>query len=103
VHLGWQREALDDPMARIDGAASLATGALDPHLALRPPALLARQSAQASGNGPMRGLQLRSTLAGPRRGADPSMSQQVYGEDFSGNAAENYERYFVPAIGRPLA
>lgn len=28
---------------------------------------------------------------------------QVFGTDFAGNAARNYERYFVPAIGRPLA
>jgi ubiquinone/menaquinone biosynthesis C-methylase UbiE len=31
------------------------------------------------------------------------MSQQISFETFSGNAAENYERYFVPAIGAPLA
>ena len=24
-------------------------------------------------------------------------------EDYAGNAAENYERYFAPAIGAPLA
>lgn len=30
-------------------------------------------------------------------------TQQVYGKKFGGNAAENYEQYFVPAIGRPLA
>ena len=28
---------------------------------------------------------------------------QVFGTDFASNAARNYERYFVPAIGRPLA
>jgi ubiquinone/menaquinone biosynthesis C-methylase UbiE len=31
------------------------------------------------------------------------MSQQISFETFSGSAAENYERYFVPAIGGPLA
>jgi ubiquinone/menaquinone biosynthesis C-methylase UbiE len=31
------------------------------------------------------------------------MMQEVYGEDFQGSAAENYERYFVPSIGAPLA
>lgn len=31
------------------------------------------------------------------------MNQQVYREHFSGNAAENYQKYFVPAIGRPVA
>lgn len=30
-------------------------------------------------------------------------SPSPYGEAFSSNAAENYERYFVPAIGAPLA
>jgi ubiquinone/menaquinone biosynthesis C-methylase UbiE len=34
---------------------------------------------------------------------EKTMSQQVYGETFSGTAAENYERYFVPTIGAPLA
>jgi ubiquinone/menaquinone biosynthesis C-methylase UbiE len=29
--------------------------------------------------------------------------QQTYGEKFSGSAPENYEKYFVPAIGGPLA
>lgn len=29
--------------------------------------------------------------------------QQVYGRTFAGNAAENYERYFVPVIPGPLA
>lgn len=29
--------------------------------------------------------------------------QPGFGKTFGGNAAENYERYFVPAIGRPLA
>ena len=29
--------------------------------------------------------------------------QPAFGKTFGGNAAENYERYFVPAIGRPLA
>lgn len=32
-----------------------------------------------------------------------SMSQQPYGKDFGGNAPENYERFFVPTIGAPLA
>lgn len=31
------------------------------------------------------------------------MTRQYFGNEFSGNAAENYERYFVPAIGAPLA
>lgn len=31
------------------------------------------------------------------------MSRQVYETPFGGGAAENYERYFVPAIGAPLA
>jgi ubiquinone/menaquinone biosynthesis C-methylase UbiE len=30
------------------------------------------------------------------------MSQSAYKMKFEGNAADNYERYFVPAIGRPL-
>lgn len=31
------------------------------------------------------------------------MPQQYYGEAFGGSAPENYERFFVPAIGAPLA
>jgi ubiquinone/menaquinone biosynthesis C-methylase UbiE len=31
------------------------------------------------------------------------MAELAYDETFSENAAENYERYFVPAIGRPVA
>jgi ubiquinone/menaquinone biosynthesis C-methylase UbiE len=31
------------------------------------------------------------------------MNQLVYGKSFAGNAAENYQRYFVPSIGRPVA
>jgi ubiquinone/menaquinone biosynthesis C-methylase UbiE len=31
------------------------------------------------------------------------MTQVAYGEGYGGNAPENYERYFVPAIGRPAA
>lgn len=31
------------------------------------------------------------------------MSKQHYGKAFGGSAPENYERYFVPAIGAPLA
>lgn len=31
------------------------------------------------------------------------MSAQQFGKDFGGNAPENYERYFVPAIGAPIA
>jgi ubiquinone/menaquinone biosynthesis C-methylase UbiE len=31
------------------------------------------------------------------------MSQPSYGQGFAGNPAENYERYFVPAIGGPVA
>lgn len=30
-------------------------------------------------------------------------AQQVYGGTFGGNAAENYQRFFVPAIGGPVA
>ena len=32
-----------------------------------------------------------------------STTQHVYGKAYGGNAADNYERYFVPAIGAPLA
>jgi ubiquinone/menaquinone biosynthesis C-methylase UbiE len=32
-----------------------------------------------------------------------SPSAEFYGATYNGNATENYERYFVPAIGRPLA
>lgn len=31
------------------------------------------------------------------------MPTQVYGKSFGGSAPENYERYFVPAIGGPVA
>jgi len=31
------------------------------------------------------------------------MNQVIYGKSFAGNAAENYQRYFVPSIGRPVA
>lgn len=31
------------------------------------------------------------------------MAQQISFETYRGNAAENYERYFVPSIGGPLA
>jgi len=31
------------------------------------------------------------------------MTQQVYGENYSGSAPENYERFFVPTIGGPVA
>jgi ubiquinone/menaquinone biosynthesis C-methylase UbiE len=31
------------------------------------------------------------------------VSQQHFGKGYSGNVAENYERFFVPAIGAPLA
>jgi ubiquinone/menaquinone biosynthesis C-methylase UbiE len=31
------------------------------------------------------------------------MAERVYDAQFSGNAADNYQRYFVPAIGAPLA
>ena len=31
------------------------------------------------------------------------MSQQHHGESYGGSVPENYERYFVPAIGAPLA
>lgn len=30
------------------------------------------------------------------------MSKQVYDKRLTGNAAENYQRFFVPAIGAPL-
>jgi ubiquinone/menaquinone biosynthesis C-methylase UbiE len=32
-----------------------------------------------------------------------SASRRFYGRTYGGNATENYERYFVPVIGRPLA
>jgi ubiquinone/menaquinone biosynthesis C-methylase UbiE len=32
-----------------------------------------------------------------------TVSQPTYGEGYSPNAAENYERYFVPAVGAPVA
>jgi ubiquinone/menaquinone biosynthesis C-methylase UbiE len=31
------------------------------------------------------------------------MTEQVYGKSFGGTPAENYQRYFVPAIGAPVA
>jgi ubiquinone/menaquinone biosynthesis C-methylase UbiE len=31
------------------------------------------------------------------------MTQQVYGKSFGGTPAENYQRYFVPSIGGPVA
>jgi ubiquinone/menaquinone biosynthesis C-methylase UbiE len=31
------------------------------------------------------------------------LAQQHYGRNFGSNAAENYESYFVPAIGAPVA
>jgi len=31
------------------------------------------------------------------------MSEPIYGRAFSDNAAENYQRYFVPSIGGPIA
>lgn len=31
------------------------------------------------------------------------MATQVYGESFGGSPAENYQRYFVPTIGAPVA
>jgi len=31
------------------------------------------------------------------------MTQQIYSKAFGGTAPENYERFFVPAIGRPVA
>ena len=31
------------------------------------------------------------------------MARQISFETYRGNAAESYERYFVPAIGAPLA
>jgi hypothetical protein len=32
-----------------------------------------------------------------------TMSQQHFGRAYGGSAPENYERYFVPVIGAPLA
>ncbi len=32
-----------------------------------------------------------------------STTKQPYGKSYGGNAAENYERFFVPVIGEPLA
>ena len=29
--------------------------------------------------------------------------EKPYGQAYGGNAAENYERFFVPAIGEPFA
>jgi ubiquinone/menaquinone biosynthesis C-methylase UbiE len=34
---------------------------------------------------------------------EKTMSEPIYGKAFSDNAAENYERYFVPSIGGPIA
>jgi threonine dehydrogenase-like Zn-dependent dehydrogenase len=31
------------------------------------------------------------------------MDQKVYGKSFGASPAENYQRYFVPSIGRPVA
>ena len=31
------------------------------------------------------------------------MTQQVYGKSYGGTPAENYQRFFVPSIGRPVA
>lgn len=31
------------------------------------------------------------------------MTEQIFGKSYAGSAPENYERYFVPAIGAPLA
>ena len=31
------------------------------------------------------------------------MDQHVYGKSYGANPAENYQRFFVPAIGRPVA
>ncbi len=31
------------------------------------------------------------------------MTQQHFGKDYGSNAAENYERFFVPLFGRPVA
>ena len=30
-------------------------------------------------------------------------AESVYGQSYGGTAPENYERYFVPVIGGPLA
>jgi ubiquinone/menaquinone biosynthesis C-methylase UbiE len=34
---------------------------------------------------------------------ETAMTQQFYGKTYSGTAPENYERYFVPSIGGPVA
>ncbi|MGH6921322.1 MAG: class I SAM-dependent methyltransferase, partial [Geminicoccaceae bacterium] len=31
------------------------------------------------------------------------MTQQVYGKSYGGTPAENYQRFFVPSIGAPVA
>ena len=35
--------------------------------------------------------------------ATPASSHQYFGKTYGGTAPENYERYFVPAIGMPFA
>jgi hypothetical protein len=39
----------------------------------------------------------------PVHNPDATMPQQHFGKTHGGSAPENYERYFVPAIGAPLA
>lgn len=34
---------------------------------------------------------------------ETAMAQQIYGSNYGGSAPENYERYFVPSIGEPVA
>lgn len=48
---------------------------------------------------------LRSTGkdSGSARRESTIMAQQVYGNSYGGGPAENYQRYFVPSIGAPVA
>src|SRR5690606_41970306 len=38
-----------------------------------------------------------------RKGGTTMNPQQVRGKNYEGSLAENYQRFFVPAIGEPLA
>jgi ubiquinone/menaquinone biosynthesis C-methylase UbiE len=38
-----------------------------------------------------------------REEKEEQMEQKVYGQSFGASPAENYERFFVPSIGRPVA
>jgi hypothetical protein len=44
----------------------------------------------------------RRTVRRPRKRRN-TMTEQVYGKSYGGTPAENYQRYFVPAIGAPVA